>query len=71
MEEGGADFTVENDEGETALGMKEKEMAEAGEGMDEDEDDDDERENLDKLIKYLRSLVNSGKTQAGENAMET
>jgi len=70
VEEGGADFRLTNDQGETALEVKERELAEGAE-EGEDESDDDERQNLVKLVTYLRALVNGDNLQGGEEAMET
>lgn len=51
--EGGADFTVKNDEGKTALEVKEEELHE---GDEEDDSDDEDREKLKDLVAYLKSL---------------
>lgn len=49
--EGGADFRLQNDEGLTALSVKEEEL---NEGDDDDEDED--REKLKELVEYLKSM---------------
>jgi len=67
VEEGGADFKLTNDQGKPGLEVKERELAE---GAEEDESDDDERQNLVKLVHYLRALVNGDNLQGSEEAME-
>ena len=54
IQEGGADFTIRNDEGKTALEVKEEELEEL-DGEEEDSDDEDS-EKLKELVEYLRSL---------------
>lgn len=51
--EGGADFRIQNDEGLTALEVKEEELKE-GDGDEEDSEDED-REKLKELVEYLKS----------------
>ena len=52
--EGGADCAIKNDEGLTALDVKEEELKE---GDDEEEDSEDEdREKLKELVVYLKSI---------------
>lgn len=41
------------------------------EGAEGEESDDDERQNLVKLVNYLRALVNGDNLQGDEEAMET
>ncbi len=50
--EGGADFRLQNDEGLTALSVKEEELKEG----DENDDDDEDREKLKELVEYLKSM---------------
>ncbi len=54
--EGGADFTLKNDDGKTAFEVKEEELHE---GDEEDDSDDEDREKLKDLVAYLKSLKSS------------
>jgi ankyrin repeat protein len=56
VEEGKADYRSKNNEGKTALEVKQEEAIEMESGMDEDIDDDEDVKNLDELIGYLKSL---------------
>jgi hypothetical protein len=77
IEEGNADYTIQNEEGNTVLEMKEEELREyymsnqqggwegtdGVKGGDCDSDSDEDVENLKKIVEYLRKLV--GKTSTG------
>jgi hypothetical protein len=52
--EGGADFRLRNDEGLTALDVKEEELKEGDD--DDDDSDDEDREKLKELVEYLKSI---------------
>ena len=69
VEEGGADYSLRNDRGETALEMKRREIAEEA-AEDGEDDSDDEMENLVKLVQYLEALVNGDNTQGGDGMLE-
>ena len=51
--QGGANFRLQNDEGLTALAVKEEELKE---GDDEDDDEDEDRVKLKELVEYLKSI---------------
>eukprot|EP00580_Thalassiosira_gravida_P005229 CAMPEP_0201655906 /NCGR_PEP_ID=MMETSP0493-20130528/46253_1 /ASSEMBLY_ACC=CAM_ASM_000838 /TAXON_ID=420259 /ORGANISM="Thalassiosira gravida, Strain GMp14c1" /LENGTH=163 /DNA_ID=CAMNT_0048132505 /DNA_START=23 /DNA_END=514 /DNA_ORIENTATION=- len=53
--EGGADAQLTNNEGKTALQVKEEELHEGDE--EEDDSDDEDREKLKELVTYLKSLT--------------
>jgi ankyrin repeat protein len=48
--EAGADHTIKNDEGKTALEVKKEDVQE---GDEEDDSDDEDREKLKELVEYL------------------
>ena len=56
--EGGADHQLRNDEGKTALEVKEEELHE--EDDEDDDSDDEDREKLKELVAYLKGLSPSG-----------
>lgn len=53
----GADHHVKNDDGKTALEVKEEELLE---GDEEEDSDDEDREKLKELVAYLKTLVVEG-----------
>ena len=53
--EAGADFRLKNDEGLTALEVKEEELKEVDNDEDDDSDDED-RDKLKELVEYLKSI---------------
>lgn len=56
IQEGNADYKIQNSKGKTALQLKEEEFKDAADDMDEGESDNEDTENLDALIGYLKSL---------------
>ncbi len=58
IEEGRADFTVKNNDGQNVLEMKEEELREyySSRREEEEDSDDEDLDNLKKIIQYLRRL---------------
>jgi len=58
VELGNADFMMKNEDGYTALQVKEEELKEILEDDDGEDSDDEDCVNLKKLIEYLREIEN-------------
>ena len=62
IEDGGADWKVENNDGDNVLDMKEEELREYycsdenRNGIDDDDDDEEDIQQLKLIIKYLKGL---------------
>ena len=56
LEEGKADYKIINNEGKTALQVKEDELNEMGNTMEEADSDDEDMKALDELVGYFKSL---------------
>ena len=56
IEEGGANHELTNNDGKTALNIKEEELQEGADDDEDDDSDDEDREKLKQLVAYLKSL---------------